>query len=504
MVLGTSACRDASDPEVARGQVGPSGGLLSSVDSVLTIAILPGALDETIELSIQRSTEPPDVYGPAYLVRPNVELAIPATVTYRHPLPEDTRGIAVGYVDAEEFATGQARWHPLPVARIDPAQKLVTATDPRIDLFYALLDDADELPPDTTGDTTGDTTSDTTPEPTTDATTVDPSDTDSTTTMVDPDTTTGSTTDGSESSSGTTTGGGECDDLPMPPFVVDEFAFDGSPLDGNSEDMTFTSLGALVVRNGEELVQISPAGTVAPIATSITLPDTLGMRWTTADTIVTATYFTGELLQIAPDGTVTTLWNGLGIGNGVYPALDGNIFFTDFTGALVAYIDAGGTTLTELGLGGDEAPQPNGIIYDPDRNYVYYVAYGPGLVQRVDVSNLAMPGPPQTIATIGPEGGGDQVGLDGVAMDACGNLYIVDQNQGAPGSLYRLFLDAAGDPVGAPQLVVEAFPDGVANIVFAQGPGWEAFETTAFVVGLPGRIFMVDLGVPGAPTAAGG
>lgn len=65
-------------------------------------------------------------------------------------------------------------------------------------------------------------------------------------------------------------------------------------------------------------------------------------------------------------------------------------------------------------------------------------------------------------------------------------------------------LDAAGAPIGGAELLVEAFPDGVANAVFGQGPGWEAYDTTLFLVGLPGRIFMVDVGVPGAPTAVTG
>ncbi len=509
--LGGSACRDASDPDIARGEIGPEGGLVTSIDSILTIAILPRALEETIELTIQRSEDPPSVYGPAFRVQPNVELAIPATVTYRYPLPDDTSQTAIGYVEPQEYFSGVARWRPLPVVRIDPAQKLVTATDSQLSLFYALLDDSTP-PPDGTGTGT-ETTAGPTSNPTGDPTTGDPSSGDpSTTTAVDPDTSVGPTTDPTDG--GTTDGGttdGEttgpllpCDNLPMGPFVVEEFLFDGTPLDGNAEDMTFSTVGTIIVRDGADLVQINPAGNVTPIPLGMALPNTLGLRWTTAGTVVTATFNTGELLQITPAGNVTTLWSGLGIPNGVYPALDGNIFFTDFTGALAAYIDGAGTMLTELASGGDEAPETNGIIYDPDRNYVYYVAYGPGLIQRVDVTDLGNPGAPQTIATIVPEGGGDQVGLDGLAMDVCGNLYIVDQNQGAPGSLYRLFLDAAGDAVGAPQLMVQAFPAGVANVVFAQGPGWEAFDTYAFLVGLPGRIFMLDVGIQGAPTAAGG
>jgi sugar lactone lactonase YvrE len=497
LVLTAGACRDASDPELARGEIGPEGGLLTSVDSILTIAIRPGALEETIVLTIERSTDPPAVYGPAFRVYPNPTLAIPATVSYRYPLPDDTSETAVGYVDPEEYAAGDGRWRPLPVVRIEPAQKLITASDEQLSLFYALLDDTPSLPlPDTSTDTS--------------AGTVAPDTDTGTTSPVDPDTSAGptepGTSDGSESSSDDASTGpmGPCDDLPPGPLAVEEFMFAGTPLDGNSEDLTFSTVGAIIVRNGAELVQISPAGVVTPVATDIPLPNTYGLRWTAAGTVVAASATTGELLQITPAGNVTTLWSGLSIPNGVHPALDGNIFFTDFTGALAAWIDPAGTTLTELGAGGDEAPQANGIVYDPDRDFVYYVAYGPGLVFRVDVTNLANPGAPVVIATIAPEGGADQVGLDGVAMDACGNLYIIDQNQGAPGSLYRILLDAAGDVVGAPQLLVEAFPDGVANPVFAQGPGWDAFETYLFAVGLPGRIFMVDVGVAGAPTAAGG
>lgn len=515
MALGVAACRDASDPELARGEIGPDGGLLTSVDSILTIAIQPGALEETIELTIERSTDPPDVYGPAFRVFPNVPLAIPATVTYRYPLPDDTTDTAIGYVDPVEYAAGDGRWRPLPVVRIEPAQKLVTATDEQLSIFYALIDDSTSLPPPATttdpdtsaGPTTDDPPPDTTAEPGTDTGTTSP---------VDPDTSTGPTpttgepgtsSEGGESSSSddATTGPLDpCDDLPAGPLAVEEFVFDGSPLDGNSEDLTFSTVGSIIVRNGADLVQISPAGVVTPIATDMPLPDTYGLRWTAAGTLVAASASTGEILQITPAGTVTPLWAGLGIPNAVAPAVDGNIFFTDFTGALAAWIDPAGIMLTELGAGGDEAPQANGIIYDPDRDFVYYVAYGPGVVFRVDVTNLANPGAPVAIATIASEGGGDQVGLDGVAMDECGNLYIVDQNQGAPGSLYRLELDAAGDVVGAPQLLVEAFPDGVANPVFAQGPGWETFETYLFAVGLPGRIFMVDVDVAGAPTPAGG
>lgn len=517
-MLTTSACRDVSDSEIARRSIGPDGGLITSIDSVLTIAIQPGALEQSFEFTIESSTDPPDIYGPAYRVQPSVELAIPATITYRFELPEDTSDLAIAYIDTDEYANNEGRWYPLPVVRLDPAQKLIAATETKINLYYGLLGSGS--PPGISGGTSNPGTSSSDPtDPTdpinTDSATTNPTDS-ATTNPTDPTTDPGdsSTTEG-ESDTDPTTGNGPCDNLPAPPLAFDEFLFNDSPLDGGSEDMTFTTAGLIVTRNGDQLVGIAPDGSVTQIPTSIMLPaQTLGTRETPTGSIVTASQSTGEILEIQQDGTVTTLWNGLTLPNGIFVALDGTIFFTDFLQNLAAYIDGAGTMQVDLGVGGDEASQANGIVYDPDRNFVYYVAYGPGVVYRVDVANLANPGTPQPIATIGSEGGGDQVGLDGVAMDTCGNLYIVDQNQatpGGPGSLYRLNLNAAGDPVGGAELLVEAFggpePDDtadVANVVFAQGPGWEAFENYVFTIGLDGRIFRVDVGIDGAPTPAGG
>ncbi len=509
--VGLSACTKSSDPDVVRQTIGPDGGLVTSADAILTIAIQPGALDQSVEISVQRSEDPPDVYGPAFLVRPNLELAVPSTVTYRYPLPEDTSEVAVGYVDADEFADGDARWRPLPVVRLEPAQKLVTATDTELSIFYALLDERVVVPDPTTSSSTTTGPGDPTVDPsTTTTTTVDPSTTTDPTTeaTVDPSTTSGSTTGpGEQSSSGETTDTettgtpDACDMLPAGPLPFDEFMFDGTPLDGNSEDMSFSTEGNIIVRNGPDLVRISPAGVVTVLNTSVPLNDTLGLRWTVDDTIVINSLAPGEILEIDPvTGNVAQLEGGLGFPNALFPALDGNIFFSDFTGQLIAWMDPAGATVTTLAAGGDDAPQANGTIYDPDRNYVYYVSYGPGLIWRVDVTDLNNPGTPENIGNIPVA----SVGLDGLALDACGNLYVVDQQQGGPGALYRIILDDLGDIVGAPEAIVPAFPAGVANAVFAQGPGWEAYENTIFVVGLPGRIFTVDVGVPGAPTPVGG
>ena len=210
-----------------------------------------------------------------------------------------------------EFVDGTGRWRALPVVRLDAAQKLVTATDPEISLFYGLLDAGGSPPSSGTGtSTSGNPTSDTNPattmvDPDTgETTTVDPDTGETTmvdpdtgpgeTTMVDPDTGPGESTDtGEETTTGNPIG---CGNLPMPPLAVDEFMFDGTPLDGNSEDMTFSTLGSIITRDGADLVQISPAGVVTQIPTMAALPEpTLGTRWSPTGNIITAGQNTNEI-----------------------------------------------------------------------------------------------------------------------------------------------------------------------------------------------------------------
>lgn len=154
-LLAAIGCADPpEDTELAHAVIGPAGGILSSTDSVLTIAIPPGALEEEVELFIQRSDEPPEVFGQAYVVRPNPTLLYDASVTLRQELPQDTSGLAVGAVDLADYEDDRGHWEPLPVLRIDPEAKLVSGLDDGISIFYALLDDADSAAGTTSGGST--------------------------------------------------------------------------------------------------------------------------------------------------------------------------------------------------------------------------------------------------------------------------------------------------------------------------------------------------------------
>lgn len=175
LALGLQGCQeDPEDPELARRVIGPGGGTITSADSVLTLAIPPGALDEEVELFIERTNEPPAAFGQAYIVRPNPELHYDLSVSYRQELPEDVSGLAIGAVDAVDFEAGRGQWQPLTILRVDRQAKLVSGLDDGVSIFYALLDDSTGEPSatddgDTDAPSTGaDATSDTgSPEDTT-------------------------------------------------------------------------------------------------------------------------------------------------------------------------------------------------------------------------------------------------------------------------------------------------------------------------------------------------
>jgi sugar lactone lactonase YvrE len=86
--------------------------------------------------------------------------------------------------------------------------------------------------------------------------------------------------------------------------------------------------------------------------------------------------------------------------------------------------------------------------------------------------------------------------LDGMVLDACGNVYAVDQGRSR---LFRVRTDAVGAASAEPELLA-TFPKNVANAQFGSGPGFD--PNTLYVAGNPGSVFTLSLGVGGAPVPA--
>lgn len=140
VALCVGACGN-DDEQVVTKIIGAEGGLISSHDRRLTIVLQPGAVGADTEITIFPSEAPPDIYGAAYRVQPDIELRVAAEVSYRRPLPPlEPKAVAVAAVRQDDFLMGNGFWQPLPRLLIDVDNDLVTAKDNQLSLYYGMFD----------------------------------------------------------------------------------------------------------------------------------------------------------------------------------------------------------------------------------------------------------------------------------------------------------------------------------------------------------------------------
>jgi hypothetical protein len=315
--------------------------------------------------------------------------------------------------------------------------------------------------------------------------------TDGSTSTTDGTTTTdgGSTTtdDGSSTDDGTTTGGviDACDEIPTGPFAPTMAG--NTPIYDGSEDLAFDGLGNLAAQRDDEilLVQADLSSTVL----TDSLPDVFGTRYRGDGDLVLADFDGDELVLVSPGGVVTPWIADIDGPNGVYPDFFANVWVTEMNGDRVLRIDDTGT-LHEVVVGTD-AESANGIVFDDARDLLFWTNWSEGTIRSVAIDAAFDPvGMPALVGTI--PGGGP----DGLALDVCGNLYVVDQ---ANDELWRFELDDAGAELDSSSIA--EFTTGVSNAQFGSGAGFAT--TSLYVTGNPGTVWVVDLQVPGAavPTA---
>lgn len=314
----------------------------------------------------------------------------------------------------------------------------------------------------------------------------------STSTSGDPDTSTGLATSSSSSDTGgvdstgassgtgpdTDTAGIDCDAIAPGPLAIEEVFEPGMVFDG-SEDIAFDGQGNVAGKNGAEVRLVDSTGAVVD-SWGDGGPG-YGLRFRSNGDLLEAKY---SLQEIRIVNTGDALLNAVGGVNGLWPDFDGNVWFTN--GTTVQRINAD-DSVDPIVMGG-EAASSNGVLLDPNRGLLFYTNYGLGLVRSVVISGDGTPGAIAMVAGV------PGAALDGLNMDACGNLYAVDQGNAA---LYRVYLDEAGAAIGEPELLVEEFPTNVANAVWGSGPGWDPLSL--YAAGNPGGVYRVEIGIPGLP-----
>lgn len=167
LLFGPVACGDSDPPNLVRKTIGPSGGLISSHDDVLSIVLLPGALSGDVDIEIFPSDEPPPIFGLTYRVRPDIDLMFDAEVTYRRVLPSNPNAGVIGAIKLDTYTDEMGHWEPLPRLTVNPDQESVIAVDDQLSLYYGLVE-APNAPPLPGDDDNGDDNNDDTPTPTDD------------------------------------------------------------------------------------------------------------------------------------------------------------------------------------------------------------------------------------------------------------------------------------------------------------------------------------------------
>ncbi len=507
-VLVIAACGPPQASKVCT-TVRSGGALVSSYDSVLSIALPPGALPSGTEVCIEPPStrpRPPELYGPAYQVTPNEPLAVPATLYYHHALPEDTSSTGIARIDRSAFESGSGKWAPLDDCWVEQKQWLSRCSETELGLFYGLLDEGGVNNTRGDGDDNADSAdtgqgpgpaSNATTQPMTSSPDSGPADSGPDDTAGD-DTTTGSTIDYPP----------ECDDLAPGPFEPESHGVLFVPIlagnGGGSEDMAADGMGGLVGRQQDTLIRADFTAGFA--LTELCTPptelglSTLGMRFLSNGDLVLAQNTAHRVDLVHPDCSVEMLFDtGPGTSpNGIWIDTEDRIWFAEFNGGRIGRYDRDAGQIVDI----TTIQSADGILFDPLRGMLFYNSYLQSQVWRVAISpdgNAA--GTPTMVIDLSGEDAPSE-GADGMAMDVCGNLYVADQG-GIGGAMtngtsrvYRVEMSDSGVSQGVSEIIT--LPNAqVGSVVWGDGDS----ATTIFMSGVPGVVYSADVEITSAATA---
>jgi len=262
-----------------------------------------------------------------------------------------------------------------------------------------------------------------------------------------------------------------------------------------SEELAFDGRGALIAKKGEFLIAVPAHGASRYVSHDPALATlSLGLRYLADGDLAVAQPAVADglvarILRVHPDGGVEDLFTAADMPAGLPPLIipnalaadpAGGVFVTDSATSQVLHIGAD-RSVAALVVG-PEAARAAGAAYDARQRVLYYTS---GEVVRAIAVDAAG----------GPRGGSSVVAtvpggrLDGVVLDACGNLYVLDSDPAAGRfALYRV------TPGAAPHRLA-VFDDLVSGVQFGAGPGFD--DHSVYVSSVAGKVFRVRVGVGG-------
>lgn len=247
----------------------------------------------------------------------------------------------------------------------------------------------------------------------------------------------------------------------------------------SAEDFTFSADGYMFSITGGALKRTPYGGGSEVLVPG--LGDARGTRFLPDGRVAIAHMDTGSVKVVDPaTGSLETVAASLANPNGIAIGADGRIYVAT-TGQILRIDPETLDVEVVVDLPGNSF---DGLTFSPDYRRLYFNEEV-GQVHWVDFDDDGVPGPPSDGIDI-PNGISL---LDGMAMDACGNLYVIVMN----GKVWRIWADT-----GELEQILDV--GGLAFIPalnFGLPPtgGWG--NELLYVLDFTGSLYEVDVGVPG-------
>lgn len=293
----------------------------------------------------------------------------------------------------------------------------------------------------------------------------------------------GDTTSGSSSTGDETTGSPiDCAALPQGPLP-----YTIKPGPKASEDLAFDDLGNLVGAQEGHLFRSAYDG-----APELWVPGAggfiAGLRITAKGVVVYADNSTSTMFRVDPgDNFKEMVISGLEYANGLEVDLAGYVYIAEQSGARVRRVDPATGEFTILAEG---LNNPNGLSFSPDYKTLYVGSFGGGTITALHLKvDMTVEGVSPFMSGIG--GGA----LDGMAVDACGNVYVCEFG---PATIWRMTPDGLSI---VPLIELGPETSWIPNMQWGSGiGGWDS-ETLYVLDFSANRVFAVPTGVGDKPRA---
>jgi sugar lactone lactonase YvrE len=271
----------------------------------------------------------------------------------------------------------------------------------------------------------------------------------------------------------------DCSAIPQGPFEL-------APVQGAmaSEDIAFDKLGHVVGSNDKAIFKTAYGG--APQVFVPKLDFRAGMRYLPNGHLVVCNNYKGQLDRIDEKGEVHVLLTGLSYPNGITVDMKGFVYFTEHDANQVWRVDP---FTGDKSLLTNKIANPNGITFSVDYRTLYIGGFsGVGTVYSMSISEDGVPGKLVPFAT-----GVGTGWLDGMGVDACGNVYIADYGATI---IYRISPDGQ---TNTPIVNGSSLGAYLPNLDWGSGIGGWDTESIYLPNGWQKGVFEVDLGVPSKP-----